>query len=116
MCQRCCGRHCLRLVRHPNLDWRLRLLPTGCVLGTLPPVFPASWGLATGPAITFFLFWLLNMYVVYLGVESIRKLLVFKAFFLLAAALALLLWAISAGHGLGPVLAQTSHFTAPGEF
>jgi NCS1 family nucleobase:cation symporter-1 len=50
-------------------------------LGTLPAVFPASWGLATGPAITFFLFWLLNMYVVYLGVDSIRKLLVFKAFF-----------------------------------
>ncbi len=85
-------------------------------LGALPPVFPASWGLATGPAITFLLFWLLNMYVVYLGVDSIRKLLVFKAFFLPAAALALLLWAISAGHGLGPILAQPAHFATPGGF
>jgi NCS1 family nucleobase:cation symporter-1 len=36
--------------------------------GNLPPVFPASFGLETGPAIAFFLFWLLNMVVVYFGV------------------------------------------------
>ncbi|MGI4871038.1 MAG: NCS1 family nucleobase:cation symporter-1 [Janthinobacterium lividum] len=85
-------------------------------LGTLPAVFPASWGLATGPAIWFFLFWLLNMYVVYLGVDSIRKLLVFKAFFLPVAALALLAWGIWAAHGLGPILAQPAHFATPGAF
>jgi NCS1 family nucleobase:cation symporter-1 len=62
----------------------------------LHPIFPASFGLETGPAITFLLFWLLNMVVVYLGVDSIKKLLVFKAFFLPFAALALLFWAISA--------------------
>ena len=56
------------------------------------------------------------MYVVYLGVESIRKLLVFKAFFLPLAALALLWWAISAGHGLGPILAQPSKFTTSAAF
>ena len=56
------------------------------------------------------------MYVVYLGVESIRKLLVFKAFFLPAAALALLFWAISAGHGLGPILKQPSKFATNTEF
>ena len=50
----------------------------------------------------FFYILVLNMYVVYLGVESIRKLLVFKAFFLPVAALALLFWAINAGNGLGP--------------
>src|SRR5687768_6956799 len=71
-------------------------------LATLPQIFPASWGLETGPAICFLLFWFLNMYVVWLGVESIRKLLVFKAFFLPFAALALLFWAIDAGNGLGP--------------
>ncbi len=46
------------------------------------------------PMICFFLFWVLNMFIVYLGVDSIRKLLVFKAFFLPIAALALLFWAI----------------------
>ncbi|MEO6070627.1 MAG: NCS1 family nucleobase:cation symporter-1 [Chitinophagaceae bacterium] len=85
-------------------------------LENLPPIFPASFGLATGPAITFFLFWLLNMFVVYLGVESIRKLLVFKAFFLPLAALALLYWAITAAHGLGPILKTPSKFTNSSQF
>lgn len=85
-------------------------------LGTLPPIFPEALGLQTGPAITFLLFWLLNMYVVFLGVESIRKLLVFKAIFLPVAALALLFWAIQAGNGLGPILAQPSKFQTTAEF
>lgn len=85
-------------------------------LETLPQIFPSSFGLQTGPAICFFAFWLLNMFVVYLGVESIKKLLVFKAFFLPAAALTLLFWAISAGHGLGPILHQTSKFATTGDF
>lgn len=85
-------------------------------LETLPEIFPASFGLQTGPAITFLLFWMLNMYVVYLGVDSIRKLLVFKAFFLPIAAVALLFWAISAGNGLGPILQQPSKFTSSSEF
>jgi NCS1 family nucleobase:cation symporter-1 len=83
---------------------------------TLPQIFPSSFDLATGPAITFILFWLLNMYIVYLGVESIKKLLVFKAFFLPLAALALLFWAISASKGLGPILAQPSKFASSTEF
>lgn len=85
-------------------------------LNALPQIFPEWVGLQTGPAITFFLFWLLNMFVVYLGIESIKKLLVFKAFFLPLAALALLFWAISAGHGLGPILAQPSKFRTSDEF
>ena len=60
------------------------------------------------PFICFLAFWLLNMFIVYLGVESIRKLLVFKAIFLPVAALALLFWAIGAAKGLGPILDQPS--------
>jgi NCS1 family nucleobase:cation symporter-1 len=85
-------------------------------LETLPQVFPDSWSLQTGPAICFLLFWLLNMYVVYLGVESIRKLLIFKAIFLPVAALALLAWAILAAKGLGPILATPSKFANTAEF
>jgi len=82
----------------------------------LPPL-PAFLGLATGPAICFGLFWLLNMWVVWLGVESIRKLLVFKAFFLPLAALALLYWAITHVHGgLTSVLTLGSHFHSPSAF
>ena len=83
---------------------------------TLPQVFPDWFGLQTGPAICFFLFWLLNMFVVYLGVDSIRKLLVFKAIFLPVAALALLFWAISAAHGLGPILETKSKLTNSVDF
>jgi len=85
-------------------------------IANLPQIFPESFGLETGPAITFILFWLLNMYVVYLGVDSIKKLLVFKAFFLPIAAIALLFWAINAGNGLGPILATPSKFTNSGDF
>lgn len=85
-------------------------------LETLPQIFPDSFGLQTGPAICFLLFWLLNMYVVYLGVDSIRKLLVFKAIFLPVAALALLFWAISAANGLGPILETKSKFSSTTEF
>lgn len=83
---------------------------------TLPQIFPDSWGLQTGPAICFILFWLLNMYVVYLGVDSIRKLLVFKAIFLPVAALALLFWALNAANGLGPILDTPSKFTNTTDF
>ena len=83
---------------------------------TLPQIFPDWFGLQTGPGICFFLFWLLNMSVVYLGVDSIRKLLVFKAIFLPVAALALLFWAISAANGLGPILETKSKFTNSVDF
>ena len=57
------------------------------------------------------------MWVVWLGVDSIRKLLVFKAFFLPVAALALLYWAISHVHGgLVHVLALSSKFQTSSAF
>ncbi len=85
-------------------------------LESLPRIFPSSFGLETGPALTFFFFWALNMFVVYLGVDSIKKLLVFKAFFLPIAALALLAWAIVEGKGLGPILSTPSKFKNTGAF
>lgn len=70
----------------------------------------------TIPMICFLAFWLLNMWVVYKGVNSIRKLLTFKAFFLPLAALALLFWAIFAANGLGPILNQPSGFKTSADF
>lgn len=57
------------------------------------------------PLACFALFWLLNMWVIHKGVESIRRLLVFKAIFLPLAAVALFAWAAVAIDGLAPVLA-----------
>lgn len=85
-------------------------------LENLPLLLPEAVGLQTGPGICFLIFWLLNMYVVYLGVDSIKKLLLFKALFLPLAALALLFWAVSAGKGLGPILAQPSKFSGTKDF
>ena len=75
---------------------------------SLPEIDNSSLFPQAIPMICFLLFWLLNMLIVYLGVESIKKLLVFKAIFLPVAALALLFWAINAANGLGPILDQPS--------
>jgi len=66
--------------------------------------------------VCFLAFWLLNMWVVYKGVESIRRLLVFKAFFLPLAALALFAWAVLAAKGLGPLLEKPSAFATTNDF
>jgi NCS1 family nucleobase:cation symporter-1 len=68
------------------------------------------------PMICFLLFWGLNMFIIYKGVDSIKKLLVFKAYFLPIAAFALLVWAIVAAKGLGPVLRQPSKFSDTASF
>ncbi len=68
------------------------------------------------PLTCFLLFWVLNMFIIYLGIESIRKLLIFKAFFLPLAALALLSWAILATNGLGAILKQPSGFKDTASF
>ncbi|OQP62404.1 nitrate reductase [Niastella vici] len=82
----------------------------------LPEIDASSLFPQAVPLICFLSFWALNMFVVYLGVESIRKLLVFKAIFLPLAALALLFWAINASHGLGPILQQPSKFATASQF
>lgn len=68
------------------------------------------------PLICFALFWLLNMFIIYKGVESIRKLLVFKAIFLPIAAIALFCWAVVAAKGLGPILNEPSKFNDTASF
>ncbi len=68
------------------------------------------------PLLCFAIFWLLNMFIVYKGVESIRKLLVFKAFFLPIAAIALFCWAVVMAKGLGPILKTPSKFEDSASF
>lgn len=80
------------------------------------PINTSSLLPQTVPILCFLGFWLLNMFIVYLGVESIRKLLVFKAIFLPVAALALLAWAVMAANGFGPILSQPSQYASSSEF
>lgn len=77
------------------------------IIGFFPPILEM---------ICFLVFLIINMVVVYFGVDSIRKLLVFKAVFLPVAAFALLFWAIYSTEGLGEILNQPSKFQTSSEF
>jgi nucleobase:cation symporter-1, NCS1 family len=66
--------------------------------------------------ICFLGFWLLNMAVVWRGVESIRFLQSFSAPFMLLMSLILLFWMLHKAGGFGPMLSAPSHFTTTGSF
>jgi len=61
-------------------------------------------------------FWLLNMVVVWRGVESIRLLQSFSAPFMLVMSLTLLFWMVHKAGGLGPMLSAPSRFHTTGSF
>jgi len=60
-------------------------------------------------------FWLLNVWIVWNGTDSVRKLLNYKAPLLILLGLALLVWAYVAAGGFGPMLSQSSQFAPDGE-
>ncbi|MBS1821551.1 MAG: NCS1 family nucleobase:cation symporter-1 [Acidobacteria bacterium] len=61
-------------------------------------------------------FWLLNMYVVWRGVESIRFLQSFSAPFMLVMSLTLLFWMLHKAGGFGPMLSTPSRFHSTSAF
>jgi nucleobase:cation symporter-1, NCS1 family len=60
----------------------------------------------------FMVFWAVNMFVIYKGIESIRILLNIKAPLLIVLGLCLLAWAYRQANGFGPMLSQPSAFDA----
>src|SRR5947207_9393736 len=75
-----------------------------------PPI--AGLGISVPQAGCFLALWLLNIIVVWRGIESIRLLLNIKAPLLIAVGLALLAWAYVKAGGFGPMLSQPSQFAA----
>jgi nucleobase:cation symporter-1, NCS1 family len=71
-------------------------------------------GINVPQVICFLLFWGLNMWVIYKGIDSIRILLNIKAPLLIALGLLLLFWAYQRAGGFGPMLAKPSAFD-PGQ-
>jgi nucleobase:cation symporter-1, NCS1 family len=69
-----------------------------------------------GAAVCFVLFWLLNVFVILRGIDTIRFLQGISAPFLLLIGLALLLWARGKAGGFGPMLSTPSKFQSFGEF
>lgn len=93
----------------------------GMALFTLLSVWLPAWksasplpglGIPLPQAGCFLAFWLLNVAVVWRGIESIRLLLNIKAPLLIAFGLALLAWACVQAGGFGPMLSQPSQFAA----
>ena len=87
----------------------LGLYATASVLAPsvhLPDVTSAALGVATGPFVAFLVFWLINVYFIWKGMESIKWMESLAAPFLLACGVGLLVWAIGVGGGLGALMAQ----------
>ena len=66
----------------------------------------AILGADLAPLIWFFVFWLINVFFIWRGMESIKWLETLAAPFLLLCGAALLTWAIVEGGGLGKVMSQ----------
>ncbi|WP_263380056.1 NCS1 family nucleobase:cation symporter-1 [Granulicella paludicola] len=79
-------------------------------------LWPHTLGIPMVTWVCFLGFWLLNMAVVWRGVESIRFLQSFAAPFMLVMSLALLGYMVHRAGGLGPVFSAPSRFTSTGSF
>ena len=73
-------------------------------------------GLTVPSAATFFVFWLLNLLIIYRGMNAVRVFENWVAPLVLLMAAALLAWVVSKAHGLGPILGRPSRFSTFGEF
>lgn len=79
-------------------------------------VWPGAANVPGSNWICFFLFWALNMYVIWRGIETIKVLEGIGAPFMLVVGLLLLFWITRKAGGLGPVLHTPSKFHSTSEF
>ena len=86
------------------------------IYAMLNVLWPTSVGMPSVLWMCFLGFWLLNMVVVWRGVESIRHLQSFSAPFLLVMSLSLLFWMVHKAGGLGPMLSAPSQFHTTDSF
>jgi len=78
--------------------------------------WPAWANVPGGLWICFFSFWLLNMWIVLRGINSIKWLEAWAAPFLLLASAALLVWAYTRAGSFGPLFSAQGKFATFGEF
>src|SRR5499427_461491 len=73
-------------------------------------------GHTTTEWICFFLFWSLNVFIIYRGMDLLRRVENWAAPFVLVMTAVLLVWAVRQAKGLGPLLAQPGKFRTFQEF
>ncbi|MBZ0115436.1 MAG: cytosine permease, partial [Sandaracinaceae bacterium] len=73
-------------------------------------------GLSVSSAITFLVFWGLNVLIIYRGMNAVRVFENWAAPIVLVLALVLLAWVIVKADGLGPMLSRPSRFESAGDF
>src|SRR6266851_4833536 len=88
---------------------------------TILPAWPTLLGNGFGGHTTtewlsFLLFWGINIFIIYRGMDLLRRVENWAAPFVLVMTAALLGWAIREAHGLGPLLAEPGRFRTTGEF
>src|SRR5687768_407690 len=89
----------------------------GAAIDTLLGIALPFWnGLPAHVWVSFALFWMMNIYFIVKGTESIRFFEAWAAPVLLLMGVALLVWAISQVGGLGPIFTQPSRFRTNAEF
>ncbi|HEY2931318.1 MAG TPA: NCS1 family nucleobase:cation symporter-1 [Acidobacteriota bacterium] len=82
----------------------------------LPDVMPSFVGITLGQFLSFMLFWMVNVYFIWKGTESIKWMESLAAPFLIAMGLALLAWAYVRAGGWGPILSRPSSFASLDSF
>src|SRR5664279_5544108 len=73
-------------------------------------------GHATTEWLSFLMFWGLNIFVIYRGMDVLRKVENWAAPYVLVVTLVLVVWAVNKANGLGPLLAQPGKFRTFAEF
>jgi nucleobase:cation symporter-1, NCS1 family len=97
----------------------------GEALNTFFKAIVPGWGLLLGAGfgghtttewVSFLLFWGLNVFIIYRGMDLVREIENWAAPFVLVMTAILLWWAVSRANGLGPLLSQPGKFRSFAEF
>ena len=81
-----------------------------------PSLLGTLWGRPTTEWVSFLLFWGINIFIIYRGMDLLRKVENWAAPFVLVMTAILLVWAVRRANGFGPLLAQPGKFRTFGEF